>query len=283
LKGLPPGNVVVSVFGPSLRFDKRVIVPSEADVTLDIDYPSGARLTGVVTQAGKPVRETFVRLQRVGDNSEVLYEGTTSEQGQYEIEDLPPGEYFMRARGDVVRRMTIVGDAVQNIEMASLRLSARVVEHGSAEPIVGAHVYARGTGPETAGVRSNTETDDFGRFELAGIEPGEIVLIVYKPGYELHREKILYSAPNTNQAITLRKSAGVEVWMKPGSGRLPSGFMITQSVPGSVYVVDLWMPVSSDGTYHVPSALVGTTFQIGGFGGEPIVIEKWDGKAFELQ
>ena len=58
---------------------------------LDIEYPSGVRLSGVVTQGGKPVRETTVRLQRVGDESEVLYQATTSEQGRYEIVGLPPG------------------------------------------------------------------------------------------------------------------------------------------------------------------------------------------------
>ncbi|MGH8349277.1 MAG: hypothetical protein ACRES5_22365, partial [Pseudomonas sp.] len=63
---------------------------------------------------------------------------------------------------------------------------------------------------------------DFGRFELTGIEPG----------YELHREKILYSAPGTNQAIALRRSAGVEVRVKPGGRRSPRGFTITQSLPG---------------------------------------------------
>lgn len=283
LNGVEPGNVVVSVFGPSVRFEQSVVVPSEADVTLDIEYPSGARLSGVVTQGGKPVRETTVRLQRVGDKSEVLYEATTSEQGRYEVEGLPPGEYFMRAKGDIVRRITVVGDAVQNIEMTSLRLSARVVEDGDAVPIVGAHVYARGTGRETAGVRSNTQTDDFGRFDLTGIEPGEIVLIVYKPGYELHREKIVYSATGANQAITLRRSAGVEVRVKPGARRFPRGFTITQMLPGSAYAVDLWIPVSREGTCHVPNALAGTTFQIGRFSGEPIVMEKWDGQPFELQ
>lgn len=282
LNGVPPGNVVVSVFGPSLQFNQRVVVPSEADVTLDIEYPSGARLSGIVTQGGKLLREKVVRLQRVGDESEVLYHGTTSEQGRYEIEGLPPGEYFLRAEGDTVRRIAVAGDGVQNIEMTSLQLSARVVEDGGAVPIVGARVFARGTGLETAGVRSNTETDDFGRFALTGIEPGEIMLIVYKPGYELYREKILYSAP-TNQAITLRRSAGVEVRVKQGSRRFPRGFTITQSLPGSIYVVDLWMPVNREGTYYVPSALAGTTFQIGRFGGEPIVIEKWDGQPFELQ
>lgn len=43
------------------------------------------------------------------------------------------------------------------------------------------------------------------------------------------------------------------------------------------------MPVSRDGKCHVPNALAGTTFQIGRFSGELIVIEKWDGPPFELQ
>ena len=37
------------------------------------------------------------------------------------------------------------------------------------------------------------------------------------------------------------------------------------------------------GVCHVPSALAGTTFQIGRFSGKPIVIEEWDGQPFELQ
>jgi hypothetical protein len=280
MERVPAGNVVVSLFGPSLQFAKNVVVPGETDLTLDLDYPSGARLTGLVTQGGKPIRGKVVRLQRIGDESEVLYRGTTSAQGRYEIEGLPPGEYWMRAEGDIVSIITVVGDGVQNIELTSLRMSARVVEADGAVPIVGARVYARGTGQNTAGVRGNTETDDFGRFTLTGIEPGEITLIVYKPGYELHREKVLYSAPNPSQAIALRRSDGVQV---PGSRRFPRGFTITQILPGSDYEVDLWMPLDRDGTYHVPSALAGTTLQIGRFSGEPIVIKQWDGQSFELQ
>jgi hypothetical protein len=33
---------------------------------------------------------------------------------------------------------------------------------------------------------------------------------------------------------------------------------------------------------HVPSALAGTTFQIGRFSGKPLVFEDWDGQPFEL-
>ena len=105
--------------------------------------------------------------------------------------------------------------------------------------------------------------------------------LIYKPGYEMHRETIAYSSPIT-KTITLRKSAGVDVRVKPGSRRFPRGFTITQCFPSNDYVIDLWMPLDREGVCHVPTALAGTTFQIGRFSGEPIVIEEWDGQSFEL-
>jgi len=218
----------------------------------------------------------------VDNKSDVLYRASTSEDGQYEIEPLPPGDYRVRAAEDISRTITIAGDAVLNIDIPMAQLAARVVEQGSAVPIVGANVYVRGSAPETARVRGDKQTDDFGEVTLTGIEPGEMVLEVYKPGYEIHREKIAYSSPITDKTITLRKSAGVEVRVQPGSRRFPRGFTLTQTFPGNDYVVDIWMPLDRDGLCHVPAALAGTTFQIGRFSGEPIVFEDWDGQPFEL-
>jgi Carboxypeptidase regulatory-like domain len=282
MNGVPPGRAVMRVLGPSLEFEKPVDVPADQDVTLDIAFPTGARLSGRVTQGGKPAANKNVWLGPVEDKSGTLYRATTSEDGQYEIEGLPPGEYRLRAAEDINRAITMAGDAVLNIDIPSAQLSARVVEDGGIVPIVGANVYLRGTASETARVRGDKQTDDFGQFALTGIEPGEIVLMVYKPGYEMHRETISYSSPITNKTITLRKSAGVEVRVQPGSRRFPRGFTITQSFPGNDYVVDLWMPSDREGVCRVPAALAGTTFQIGRFSGKPIVIEEWDGQPFEL-
>jgi len=283
LHGVPPGHAVIRVFGASLELRKQVDVPADQDITVDLVFPTGARLSGRVTQGGKPAANRNVWMAPVENKSDVLYRASTSADGQYEIEPLPPGDYRLRADEDISRSITIAGDAVLNIDIPMAQLSARLVEQGSAVPIIGANVYVRGSAPETARVRGDKQTDDFGQVTLTGIEPGEIVLIVYKPGYEMHREKIAYSSPITDKTITLRKSAGVEVRVKPGSRRFPRGFTLTQSFPGNDYVVDLWMPLDRDGLCHVPGALAGTTFKIGRFSGEPIVFEDWDGQPFELR
>lgn len=282
LNGVPPGHAVLSVWSKSQEFEKSVDVPAGQDLTLDLVFATGARLSGRVTQGGQPAANRMVYMRPVDDTSDRLYQSMTSAEGQYEIEGLPPGEYFMRAYEDISRRITVAGDAVLNIDIPSVQLSARVVEDGGAVPIVGANVFVRGSAEETARVRSDRQTDDFGQVSLTGIDNGDIVLMVYKAGYELYREKIVYSAPITDKTITLRRSAGVEVRVKPGSRRFPRGFTLTQSLPGNDYVIDLWMPLDREGLCHVPGALAGTRFEIGRFSGKPIVFEEWDGQPFEL-
>jgi hypothetical protein len=282
INGVPPGRALISVFGAGVHLEKRVDVPADQDVTLDIAFPIGGRLSGRVTQGGKPAAHKSIWMRPVEDKSDTLYQASTAEDGSYEIEGLPAGDYFLRADEDISRRIAIAGDAVLNIDIPSVQFSARVAEEGGAVPIVGANVYLRGSTPETARVRSDKQTDDFGQVALTGIEPGELELLVYKPGYELHRESISYSSPITNKTITLRKDAGVEVRVRLDSRRFPRGFTITRNIPGNEYVLDLWMPLDRDGVGHVPSALAGTTFQIGRFSGRPIVIEEWDGQPFEL-
>ena len=281
-KGVPPGHAVLAVSGPDLQFNKTVEVPADQDVTLDIVFPTGGRLSGRITQGGEPAAHKNLWMRPVEDESNMLYRSNTSEDGQYEIEGLPPGEYRLRVDEDISRAITMAGDAVLNIDIPSVQLSARVVEDDGSVPVVGANVYVRGSAPETARVRGDKQTDDFGQFTFIGIEPGEIVLMVYKPGYEMYRETIAYFSPITHRTITLRKSPGVEVRVQPGSRRFPRGFTITQSFPGNDYVVDLWMPLDREGVGHVPSALAGATLQIGRFSGEPIVIERWNGQPFEL-
>jgi hypothetical protein len=280
--GVPPGPAEIMVYASGVQFQKHIEVPADHDVTFDIVLPAGARLSGRVTQGGKPAPNKGLWMRPTDAKAEMVYRTSTSAEGEYEIEGLPPGDYRLRADEDISRAITIAGDLVLNIDIPAVQLAARVTEDGGSVPIVGADVYLRGSAPETARVRSDKKTDDFGQIALTGIEPGEIVLIVYKAGYELYREKISYSSPITNKTISLRKSDGVEVRVKTGSRRFPIGFTITQGFPGNDNVVDIWVPLDRERVGRVPSALAGTTFQIGRFSGEPLVFEDWDGQPFEL-
>ena len=282
VNGVAPGRAVVTVYAPDRHLERSVDVPTDQDVTLDVAFAPGARLSGRVTQGGRPAPHKMIWMRADANKPDTLYNAMTSVQGEYEIEGVPSGEYFVRAHEDVSRRVTIAGDTVLNIDIPIAQLSARVVEEGGRVPIVGANVYVRGTATETNRVRGDAQTNDFGQFVLTGIEPGEIVLLVYKSGYELHREKIVYSSPIADKTITLARNAGVDVRVQAGSRRFPRGFTLTQTFPGNDYVVDLWMPRDREGVCHLPSAFAGTSFKIGRFSGEPIVFEDWDGQPFEL-
>ncbi|MGH8240706.1 MAG: hypothetical protein ACREXP_27320, partial [Steroidobacteraceae bacterium] len=132
LNGVPPGHAVISVYGPSLQFDKTVEVPADQDVALDIVFPTGARLSDRVTKGGEPVVSKNVWMRPAEDKTDTVYQAITSADGQYEIEGLPPGDYRLRADEDISRTITMAGDAVLNIDIPSVQLSARVREDGGA-------------------------------------------------------------------------------------------------------------------------------------------------------
>ena len=93
MNGVPPGHAVMTVYGADLEFEKPVDVPADQDVTLDIAFPAGARLSGRVTQGGKPAAHKNVWMRPVEHKADTLYSVSTAEDGQYEIEGLPPGDY----------------------------------------------------------------------------------------------------------------------------------------------------------------------------------------------
>ena len=206
----------------SRQKSKTIDVPADQDVVLDIVFPPGVRLSGLVTQGAKPAADRNIWVGSPDGKADTGYQARTAQDGRYEMEGVPPGEYRVSVGEDASRVVTIAGDTVVNFDIPLVQIGGRIVEDGGTVPIVGAGVHVIGSEPQTALVRSYKESNDFGQFQLVGVEPGEIVLTVYKPGYEMHREKIAYSSPITNKTITLRKSAGVEVRVQSASTGQPS-------------------------------------------------------------
>jgi hypothetical protein len=284
LNGVPPGPAELSVYADGRRLEKQVDVPADRDIVLDIIFPPGARLSGRVTQGGKPATPRNIWMRLADSPTGTLYQARTSEDGAYEIEGVPPGEYRLRADDDISRLIAIAGDAVLNIDIPAVQLGGRVQEDDDTTPIVGADVYVRGNEAATARVRGARESDNLGEFALTGIEPGEITLTVYKPGYEMYREKIAYSSPITNKTITLRKGGGVEVRVLHAAGRQPlRGLLLSEKIPNNDVWIDLRIPLDREGIGHMPSALTGSTLKFYGPGDKEIDIEEWDGQALELK
>jgi hypothetical protein len=213
-----------------------------------------------------------------------LYQARTSEDGAYEIEGVPPGEYRLRADDDISRLITIAGDAVLNIDIPAVQLGGRVQEDSGSTPIVGADVYIRGSEAATARVRGARETDNLGEFKITGMEPGEIMLIVYKPGYEMYRERIAYSSPIPDKTITLRRGDGVELRVLRAGGRpLPRGLLVAEKIPNNDVWIDVRIPLDRDGIGYLPGALMGSRLKFYGPGEKEIDIEQWDGQPLELK
>jgi hypothetical protein len=285
VRGLPAGRVQVTAYATMSRhITKAIDVPADNDVVLDIVFPPGVRLSGLVTQDAKPAGERTIFVAPPDGKGEMSYQARTTPDGRYEIEGIQTGEYRVSVHEGISRLVTIAGDTVVNIDMPLVQLGGRVVEDGGTVPIVNAGVHVIGTELQTAIVRSYKESDDFGQFRLIGIEPGEILLTVYKPGYEMHREKISYSSPITDKTITLRKSAGVEVRLQfAPNGPHIERFFVSEKLPGTDYGIGLWVSVSSEGVAYLPGALAGSALTISGLGGKRFVFEKWDGQSLELK
>jgi hypothetical protein len=285
VRGLPTGRAQVTAYAAmSRQITKTIDVPADADVVLDIVFPPGVRLSGVVTQDAKPAGGRSIFVAPPDGKREVTYQAMTAQDGRYEIEGVQTGEYRVSVHEGISRVVTIAGDTVVNIDMPWVQLGGRIVEDGGMVPIVNAGVHVIGIEPQTAIVRSYKESDDFGQFRLIGIDPGEILLTVYKPGYEMQREKISYSSPITNKTIVLRKSAGVEVRVQSApTGPEIRQLFISEKMPGSDYGIGLTIALDGAGIGYLPSALAGSTLSIHRSGARPIVIEKWNGQSLELK
>lgn len=285
VKGVPPGRAHLTADAAMSRhFSKPIDVPADKDVVLDIVFAPGVRLSGLVTQGAKPVADRIVWVQSPDGKGETSYRGKTAQDGRYEVEGVAPGEHRITVHEGMSRVVTIASDTVVNFDLPLVQIGGRIVEDGGTVPIVGAGVHVIGTEPQTAVVRNYKESDDFGQFRLIGIEPGEVLLTVYKPGYEMQREKISYSSPLTNKTITLRRSAGVEVRVQSAEDGAPTRqLFVREQLPGSDSGIGMYVPVDREGVGYLPSALAGSTLSIQSSGSRPIVIERWNGQSLDLK
>jgi hypothetical protein len=284
MHGVPPGRARLEAhLSMNQELSRIVEVPADADLTSDIVFALGVRLSGRVTRAGESVSGTTVWAWPVEDQGS-RYEAQTSPKGTYEIENLVEGDYTVsvEAGAGVVRRARLSGDTVFDIEVPSTQLAGRVLEDGSTVPIVGAGIHVVGAKAEPL-IRVYQESDHFGQFEVTGFDPADLLVSVYKPGYEMFRERIAYGSPETDLAFRLRRSNGVEVRIQEADGSKILRDVFLSETIGDSKGIGLWIRLDENGVGSIPSALAGSRLSFGIPGHEPAVVDKWDARPLDLR
>ena len=202
--------------------------------------------------------------------------------GDYVIEDLPPGEYAIWIQGFRSRPFQVSGDMVFNID-ASPQLAGRILEDNGKVPIAEAVLDVWPADPQTSRTRAFDRSDHYGRFAIAGLEPGELILTIYKPGYEMYRERIAYASPIVDMTIRLGRGTGVQVRAHDATSGKPLRKLSAHEMLGDRNGVRLQVPLDEAGLGHIPSALAGTTIAFATEGYATQTVSSWNGERLDLK
>jgi Carboxypeptidase regulatory-like domain len=285
LRGVQPGHMrLVADVASRRQFSRTVDVPADADIVANIDFPRGATLSGRVTHAGKPLAQ--VQLDPVStatDSDLYIYGVATSATGEYAIQDLPPGEYFIRIGPYRTHTIRVAGDTVFDIDVPTVQVAGRVLEEDGEQPVVAADIVAWATQADASAPHLRDSSDHFGQFGLAGFESGEFLVTAYKPGYEMVRQRITYSAPIRDLTIRLRRDAGVELSAHDAASGKALEYVYAFEVIGDHNGSQLVVRLDEDGIGHLPRALSGTTLAFSADGYLPQTIAAWEGDRLDLK
>jgi hypothetical protein len=262
---------------------RMIDVPANTDMTVDFDFPRGARISGRVTQRGRPVAGAWLEPRPAEDREDFyMYGAATSPTGQYVIDDVPPGEYTIWIDGYKSRPFQVAGDTVFDID-ASPQLAGRILEDNGKVPIAEAELVVWPVDPKTSKSRAFNVSDSYGRFAMAGLEPRDFVMTVYKPGYAMYRERIAFAAPVLDMTIRLRRDAGVEVRAHDAATGKPLRKLTVSEVRGERPTFQVPVPLDEEGAGYIPGALAGTAVDFWAEGYVTQSVREWDGERLSLK
>jgi hypothetical protein len=207
----------------------------------------------------------------------------TSQDGRYVIDDLPNGDYHVFVENYLARPVTVSGDTVFDIDVPLAQLSGRVLEEGGKVPIADADVEVWPVESVAVRFRQSNRSDESGQFALSGVEPGELMLTAYKPGYEMVRKRISYDTPVANLTLSMRQDPGVEIKVSDAANGRPLSDVYVIEMIGSRNGSRLELALSAEGIGYLPSALAGTTLQFSTGGYAPSRITAWNGRKLDMK
>jgi protocatechuate 3,4-dioxygenase beta subunit len=237
LTGLYAGRWEIRADAGAFRGSGRVLASevvevelgSEIEVVLDVVERDRFRLTGVVTLAGEPVAGAWVSVSSFsrpgGGNT------TTAGDGTFEMTGLAPARYRMQVSALPRPPHRLELDLQRNehveIELPLQRLSGRVVDRDSGDPVPWATVQLREQSGEPAFDRRRTLSDAHGRFALEGIAAGSYQLEVSAEGYAIRHLDLALGETDHDVMVELEPGSGVVLLVSQPDQRPPPGVEVT--------------------------------------------------------
>ena len=197
VSGLRDGTFSVTAVKTGLQTrtsaPKRVTVTNGTAPGIEFDFSKGITVSGhAMRWEGKPVSAGWVRFH--GTKGQPDESAKLAPDGAYEISGLQPGEYevFVSLQGvdreSKVPNVTVAGSMTRDLVITGRRLSGRVVDAATGEPLslttVGLRRGLTGGGPR----RSVTKAD--GRFSIELLDDGPYELTTERYEYAMLRQAL---------------------------------------------------------------------------------------------
>ena len=203
-----------------------------------------AAIAGRVTSGGAPVEGALVSARRLGRggpgsaDDAVAAQATSDGEGRFTLRELDPGRYLLAAAREGLaqpRAVVVPSGEEAVIELArGGRIAGWVRASGSGQPVAAFRlVVLRGGRGWKTPIRAATVVDASGRFQIAELPPGPVVLVVSAPGH----------APSGEVEATVPEHPGVaevEIRLLEGgrvAGRV-SDRVSGQPLPGARIVLE---------------------------------------------
>jgi len=284
LNDVAPGPVrVVADINRTREASKAIEMPADADITVNLDFPPSAALSGRMTRNDKPLPDFdfFVRRPEA-EITTGWHRVRTSASGTYTVSDMEPGEYVVVAGSFISRPVQVGNQATFDVDLPGGDLIGRVLDESGGTPMAGAAVdidFVEGASPP---IRLQARSDDLGQFKIASVVPAEYTLSVYKPGYRLHRERITFAQQSAAPAVRMRQERGVEIRGRDAAGKPVREIMLMETVGGRNGIFTN-LQLDENGVGYLPSGLAGSQLQLVARGAGTVRIPSWDGAALDLK
>ncbi|WP_394176431.1 carboxypeptidase regulatory-like domain-containing protein [Guptibacillus hwajinpoensis] len=212
---LLPGQYILTATATNYRISSAgatVVADEITPVTLTIE-PNPSEISGVISDPnGTPISNATIQI--IDANGSALSVGTTNQNGQYAIGNLPPGSFTViisapnfgsTTGGITLNPGQIVTDADFIIIPDPGSIVGQIIDT-SGDPISGATVIIRTF--DNQQVRTIT-TNEFGEFLVGGIAPGSYTVVATAPDFSTEFVgAIVTSNQNTVANIILESLVG---------------------------------------------------------------------------